>query len=241
MACPRRAHPLHRGGRTGGNHLCPGGMGQLHGIMPNGPRPAGYQDRLSRHIAAAKHRLHRREAGNTKRRADLERHRIRQRHGLHRRQGDEFGGGAMAALPLTVPDPNALPDAPRIDALAHRSNNASPVRMWDDSRIGGCRDTGAASRPRLGIRRVHPRDMQSHQHLARSGRRRVCLMQAQNIMRRAKARIADRAHAARDHLVRRRRITTSTEVISAPSGALGRRAISSSLAGASLSRFSSSQ
>ena len=95
-------------------------------------------------------------------------------------------------------------------------------------------------------------------HAAR-GRRTPCLLRAIRRLRRCRRvrrgaeGIAPPHHAGRavghrakgmsraQPRLRRRRITTSTAVISAPSGAEGRRAISSSSAGASLSRFSSSQ
>jgi hypothetical protein len=61
---------------------------------------------------------------------------VRQLDSLRGGQGDEFGGGAEGALPLTVPDPDPLANARFGDAVADLVDHAGAVAVRDQARPG---------------------------------------------------------------------------------------------------------
>ena len=102
-------------------------------------------------IAAAKHRVRRRQARNAKCCAGVKAHTLGQGHGLSRRQGDILSRSAMGALPLAVPDPDPLADARGVNTVADRLNHAGAVGVGDDSIKGGLGHAGSRAGAGLGI------------------------------------------------------------------------------------------
>ena len=216
--------------------------------MADRARPAADQQRLARDVASGKDAMGRGEAGNAERRAGLEAGALGQGHRLCGGQGDIVGPGAMGALPLAVPEPDLFADAGRVDAVAHRLDPARAIGMGDDQRVIGSGHARTAAGAGLGIRGVHPGKGDPHEHFATGRAGLVDLIQREDVPGRAEMGIGYGAHEGAPafgvgvvQLRLRRRITTSTLAISAPSGASGRRVISSCSAGASERRFSSSQ
>ena len=170
---------------------CPGG--ELHSEIADGARAPLDQQRLPRDITAVEHGVGRGQPGDAKAGGSVKAHVIGQRDGLRLRQGDMGRGSAEGALPLPVPDPDALAHAGLVHTVAHGLDHAGTIAMRDHCLEGGMGHAGA---PASGfhIGGVHPRHGQPHQHLARSGGRGWHLGQGQHVACFAKGGIGDCAH-----------------------------------------------
>ena len=95
-------------GRGRGDHPGAAAGGDLAYIMTDSGGAARHQQGLAGDLAMQVDRVYRRQARYAKTSADGEINALRQGYRLRFRQSDELGGRAESALPLPVPQPNAL-------------------------------------------------------------------------------------------------------------------------------------
>jgi hypothetical protein len=177
-------------------------LGELDRIVRDGAGAADDEDRRSRLNLRRTDGMHRGERWNAKASALGIAHTVWQMNGLHAGQDNVFRGRAVRALPLPVPDPDALADA-SWRARTDRVDLARTVAVRDDERSDEAAPITAP--PHLPVRRIDSGRAQLDPHLPWP-RLRGWL-------------IADLEHVARWPLLR---IKCCTHVSSALSAACGR-------------------
>jgi hypothetical protein len=109
------------------------------------------------------------------------------------RQHDVFGAGAEGALPLRVPDPDALTLSCGGDAVADRIDGAGAVAVRDHARMGDFAGTAFA---RLHVGGVDAGGLEPDADLAGTRLRRFDVGHPQNVAGRAVSLIERRTHSS---------------------------------------------
>src|SRR5271165_84118 len=137
-------------------------LGEPDGIVGDGAGAADDEDRRSRLNPRRTDGMHRGERWNAKASALGIARTVWQMNGLYARQDNIFRGSAIRALPLPVPDPDALAGA-SWRARTDRVDLARAVAVRDDERS----DEAAAitAPPHLPVRRIDPGRPQLDPHL----------------------------------------------------------------------------
>jgi len=180
--------------RTARDHPRTAPFGQLHGTVAHGARAARDQQRLPCDIPAAEDRMRCCQAGDPECGPSLKRDALRQGHGLVLRQADRLGSRAKCALPLPVPDPDALTDAAGVHTCAHGVDHAGAVGMGNHQIKRGLCHARATARTRFGIRWVHARVLKRDAHFAGLRLGHLYLDGLQNICGRPEGAVPDCAH-----------------------------------------------
>ena len=117
----------------------------MHGQTAHGAATAADQQGFASHIPTAEHAVGGGHRRNAQHRAFGKADVVWQGHGLILRQGDVFGGGAIGALPLAVPDPDPFTDAGGIHISPHRFDHTGAIAVGNDAGVGRFRHAGAGA------------------------------------------------------------------------------------------------
>src|SRR5579885_17677 len=190
--------------RDGGDDGRARRFGELDGILAYGTCAAGNVQGHAFSRLRQPDGMKCRHCRNAETSAGLKAYGIGQFHRLRRRQRDVFGGGAVWALPLSVPHPHTFAETRSRYAVTDLVDHAGAVAMWNDTRPG---DFASCALAGFHVGWIDPGCRQLHPHFTRSGVRRIDFANAQNLPRRTIALVISCQHeaSARNNITDRRR------------------------------------